>query len=175
MSRDDRLTGLRHIDLFHEFFRRDFAIAQREGRPLALFVFDIDALGVYNDTFGRLAGDTVIRRVGRALLTGLRRASDLVSRVEGGRFIGLAAGLDAERAGAHAAGLATRVRELHLHHPRSPIGKVVTVSTGYTQSTPGPDETPETMLRDALRSLDTTRAARSQAAAGAEGPAADAG
>ncbi len=169
VSRDDRLTGLRHIDLFHEFFLRDFAIAQREGRALALFVFDIDALGVYNDTFGRLAGDTVIRRVGRSLLAGLRRASDLVARVEGGRFVGLAAGMDAEHAQAHATALAARVRELHLHHPRSPSGRVVTVSAGYAQATPGPEDTPETMLRDALRSLESGRVARSQPAGAGDG------
>jgi len=157
VARDDRLTGLRHVDLFHEFFRRDFYIAQREGRSLALYLFDIDALGVYNDTFGRLAGDTVIRRVARSLLTGLRRASDLIARVDGGRFIGLAAGLDAEHAALHAAALTARVRELHLHHPRSPVAKVVTVRVGFTQGTPGAGDTPETMLREALRSLEGAR------------------
>jgi diguanylate cyclase (GGDEF)-like protein len=160
VARDDRLTGLRHVDLFHEFFRRDFSIAQREGRALGLFVFDIDALGIYNDTFGRLAGDTVIRRVGRALLSGLRRASDLVARVEGGRFIGLAAGMNAEQAQAHATALAARVRELHLHHPRSPVARVVTVTVGVAQQTPAPDDTPELLLRQALQSLDAAHAAR---------------
>lgn len=160
VMRDDRLTGLRHVDLFHEFFRRDYSIAQREGRALALFVFDIDALGIYNDTFGRLAGDTVIRRVGRALLSGLRRASDLVARVEGGRFVGLASGMSAAQAEAHGVALAARVRELHLHHPRSPVARVVTVTVGVAQQTPGPEDTPELLLRDALRALDAARSAR---------------
>lgn len=160
--RDDRLTGLPHIDLFHEFFRRDFAIAQREGRSLAVFVFDIDALGVYNETFGRLAGDTVIRRVGRALAAGLRRASDVVARVEGGRFVGVAAGLDAEQARRHVQGLASRVREMYLHHPRSPVGRFVTVSSGVAQMLPGPGSSPEQLLRDARHSLEEERALRTQ-------------
>ena len=88
LQRDDRLTGLRHAEYFHEFMRRDFAIAQREGKALTVYVADVDALERYNGTFGRLAGDSVIRRVGRALSAGLRRASDLIARVEGGRFIG---------------------------------------------------------------------------------------
>lgn len=164
VARDDRLTGLRHIDLFHEFYRRDFAIAQREGRALAVFVFDIDALGIYNETFGRMAGDTVIRRVGRALLGGLRRASDLVARVEGGQFVGLAAGMDAEQAQRHAQLLGTRVRELHLHHPRSPVAKVVTVSFGVAQMLPDPNASPEQLLREARRSLEAARAERGLAA-----------
>ncbi len=159
LARDDRLTGLRHIDLFHEFYRRDFSIAQREGRMLAVFACDIDALGVYNDTFGRLAGDTVIRRVGRALLSGLRRAGDLVARVEGGRFVGLAA-MDAEQAGRHALTLAARVRDLHLHHPRAPLARVVTVTVGVAQVVPAPDATPEQLLRAAQQSLEAARSAR---------------
>jgi PleD family two-component response regulator len=84
--------------------------------------------------------------------------------------------MDAEQAQTYAAALATRVRELHLHHPRSPVGKVVTVSTGYAQATPGPDQTPETMLRDAQLSLDAARTARAEAlAATGEGPGGDAG
>lgn len=172
VARDDRLTGLRHVDLFHEFYRRDFSIAQREGRALALFVFDIDSLGVYNETFGRLAGDTVIRRVGRALLTGLRRASDLVARVDGGRFVGLAAGMDAEQALRHAQALALRVRELHLHHPRSMVARVVTVSFGVAQMRPGPDASPEQLLREALGSLEAARVARSSPATLSATPAA---
>ncbi len=165
LARDDRLTGLRHIELFHEFYRRDFAIAQREGRALAVFVFDIDALGIYNATFGRAAGDTVIRRVGRSLLSGLRRASDLVARVEGGRFVGLAAGMDAEQAQHHAQLLGVRVRELHLHHPRSPIARVVTVCCGVAQMLPGPDSTPDQLLHEAQLALEDVRAKRGNAGA----------
>ena len=127
-----------------------------------MFVFDIDALGVYNETFGRLAGDTVIRRVGRALAAGLRRASDVVARVEGGRFVGLAAGLDAEQARRHVQGLASRVREMYLHHPRSPVGRFVTVSSGVAQMLPGPGSSPEQLLRDARHSLEEERALRTQ-------------
>ena len=171
LRRDDRLTGLRHIEFFHELFRRDFAIAQREGRQLALYVADIDALGAYNDTFGRQAGDSVIRRVGRALVGAMRRASDLLARVDGGRFVAVSVGMDEARSLRHGETLATRVRELKLHHPRSTVARYVSVSVGVTDLMPGHNSTPEQMLASALRGLEAARAAgRNRVATIVDGP-----
>ena len=158
VQRDDRLTGLRHVEFFHELFRRDFGIARREGRALTLFVIDIDALGAYNDTFGRQAGDSVIRRVGRALALGLRRASDLVARVEGGQFVALSTGMAAEHARFHGEMLAARIRELHMHHPRSPVAKIITVSMGLCHRLPGPADSADELLKAARAALETARA-----------------
>ena len=159
LQRDDRLTGLRHAEYFHEIMRRDFAIAQREKRALTLYVADVDALERYNTTFGRLAGDSVIRRVGRALSAGLRRASDLIARLEGGRFVGFSTGMDLDQARRHGESLAGRVRELHMHHPHSAIARVVTVSIGVAHLTPGPKSTPEQLLAAGHRALESARAA----------------
>jgi diguanylate cyclase (GGDEF)-like protein len=159
LPREDRLTGLQHIEYFHELFRRDFAIAQREGRALTVFLCDIDALGLYNETFGRQAGDSVIRRVGRALSSGLRRASDLVARIEGGRFVGCSVGLDVLQARRHGETLAARVRELHMHHPHSPVARIVTVSVGAGHVVPAPTATPEQLLKSAQRALELAREA----------------
>ena len=171
LRRDDRLTGLRHIEFFHELFRRDFAIAQREGRQLALYVIDVDALGAYNDTFGRPSGDSVIRRVGRALTAAMRRASDLLARVDGGRFVAVAVGMDAAHSLRHGETLAQRVRELKLHHPRSKVARFVTVSVGVTDLVPGQHSTPDQMLASALRGLEAARAAgRNRVATVADAP-----
>jgi diguanylate cyclase (GGDEF)-like protein len=166
VPREDRLTGLRHIELFHEIFRRDFAIAQREGRSLTIFVCDIDALGVYNDTFGRQAGDSVIRRVGRALWSGLRRASDLIARVEEGRFVGFSVGMSEDEALRLGQTLVTRVRDLHMHHPRSPVGRVVTVSVGVASVLPEPKTSPEHLLKLGQQALEHARALGRDRAAG---------
>lgn len=156
--REDRLTGLCHADYFRELYRRDFSIASREGRALTLFLVDIDALGIYNDTFGPQAGDSVIRRVGRTLLSSLRRGSDLVARFEGGRFVAFATGMTADQAQRHAETLAARVRELHVHHPRSRIARFVTVSIGVATSVPMPGTSPQSLLELATTALDAARA-----------------
>jgi len=147
--REDRLTGLSHRDWFWELYRRDFSVAIREHRALSLFVIDVDSLGTYNDTFGKSAGDSLLRQVGRALLSGMRRASDLVAREEAGRYIALAIGQSADQARRHAEHLASRVRDLRLHHPRSGVARFVTVSIGVAHWDAVPRESME-MSADAL-------------------------
>jgi diguanylate cyclase (GGDEF)-like protein len=157
LLREDRLTGLCHADWFRELYKRDFAIASREGRVLTLFLVDVDSLGAYNDTFGMQAGDSVIRRVGRTLLSALRRGSDLVARLEGGRFVAFATGMTHEQAVRHAETLAARVRELHVHHPRSRVARFVTVSIGVASGTPAPGMRPDTLLEAAGTALEGAR------------------
>lgn len=158
LLREDRLTGLCHAEWFRELYKRDFAIASREGRLLTLFLVDIDALGAYNDTFGSQAGDSVVRRVGRTLLSALRRGSDLVARLEGGRFVGFSTGMTHDQAVRHAETLAARVRELHVHHPRSRVARFVTVSVGVATGTPAPGMRPDTLMDAATAALDAARA-----------------
>lgn len=140
IPRDDRLTGLASATYFAEMAARDWALAQREGRTITLMCFDIDALGIYNATFGRVAGDAAIRRVARVLHHGLRRASDLLARLEGGCFVALAAGMTPEQASKHVQMLLDRVRELHIHHPRSPVARHVTVAAACATVRPVPGE-----------------------------------
>jgi diguanylate cyclase (GGDEF)-like protein len=158
LLREDRLTGLCHGDWFRELYKRDFAIASREGRLLTLFLVDIDALGAYNDTFGHQAGDSVVRRVGRTLLSALRRGSDLVARLEGGRFVGFSTGMTHEQAVRHAETLAARIRELHVHHPRSRVARFVTVSVGVSTGVPSPGMRSDTLLEAATSALESARA-----------------
>ena len=158
VPREDRLTGLCHHDWFSELFRRDFAVAAREGNRLAFFVIDIDALGAYNDTFGRQAGDSVIKRVGRALLSSLRRAGDVLAREEGGRYVALTPGASPDQARRHAETLAARVRELYVHHPRSGVAKFVTVTIGVASVTVEPGQTPDLLRAAALGALGRARA-----------------
>jgi diguanylate cyclase (GGDEF)-like protein len=157
LLREDRLTGLCHAEWFRELYKRDFAIASREGRLLTLFLVDIDALGSYNDTFGVQAGDSVVRRVGRTLLSALRRGSDLVARLEGGRFVGFSTGMTHEQAMRHAETLAARVRELHVHHPRSRVARFVTVSVGVATGVPAPGMRPDTLFDAAQQALEGAR------------------
>src|SRR5208283_428595 len=56
--RDDRLTGLYTLPYLQELLKRDWAIAQREHRSIAVFAIDIDALDLYNATFGRAVDDS---------------------------------------------------------------------------------------------------------------------
>ena len=95
--RDDRLTGLYTLPYLEELLKRDWAVAHREQRSIAVFAVDIDALDLYNTTFGRAAGDSTIRRVAHIVSGCLRRSSDVTARIDGGSLIAFAPGLTTEQ------------------------------------------------------------------------------
>jgi diguanylate cyclase (GGDEF)-like protein len=158
-SRDDRLTGLHSAQYFDEALHRDWAIAQRDGLRLALVLLDIDALGTYNETFGRPAGDSCVKRVARAVASCLRRGSDLTARLEGGTIAALIHSMTAEQALPFADGILERVREQRIHHPRSSVFKYVTVSAGLVSTIPGPSDKLEHFIERARAALKNAKTA----------------
>jgi two-component system cell cycle response regulator len=144
--RDDRLTGLYTLAYLQELLKRDWAIAQREKRSIAVFAIDIDALDLYNATFGRGAGDSAIRRVAHCVSGCLRRSSDVTARIDGGSLMAFAPGLSVEQALALGHVMAERVRELRIHHPRSAVLRYISISVGVCAAVPGADENPSSLV-----------------------------
>lgn len=128
LSRDDPVTGLLNGRAFREVFEHDWAVAAREKSRLSLVSFCLDDFDAYIDVFGRHASDSCLRRVGQAIRRCLRRASDVVARPDGAVFIALSHASEEAGVREFAANIATAVRELGLHHPRSTSSKFVTVS-----------------------------------------------
>jgi diguanylate cyclase (GGDEF)-like protein/PAS domain S-box-containing protein len=163
--RDDRLTGLFTLPYLEELLKRDWSIAQRDKRSIALFAIDIDALDLYNATFGRAAGDSTIRRVAHVVSGCLRRSSDVTARIDGGSFIAFAPGLANEQALSIGQLMAERVRDLRIHHPRSAVLRYVSVSVGVCAAVPGPDDSPTTLLQKSQQQLQVAKkSGRNQAA-----------
>jgi diguanylate cyclase (GGDEF)-like protein/PAS domain S-box-containing protein len=157
VMRDDRLTGLYSWLYLEELLRRDWAIAQRDRHSVTVFSIDIDALELYNTTFGRGAGDSTIRRVGHCIAGCLRRASDATARIEGGTFLAFAAGLSAEQALKLGGVVAERVRDLRIHHPRCTVLRFITVSVGVANAIPEKSQGHESLVEHAHRRLQAAK------------------
>ena len=163
--RDDRLTGLYTLPYLEELLKRDWAIAQREKRTIAVFAVDVDALDLYNATFGRAAGDSTIRRVAHVVSGCLRRASDVTARIDGGSLIAFAPGLSLEQALRIGQQMAERVRDLRIHHPRSAVLRYVSISVGVCAAAPEAADSPSSLLQKAQTQLQIAKkAGRNQAA-----------
>lgn len=128
LSRDDPITGVLNGRAFEEVFGHDWAVAAREKSRLSLVTFTLDEFDAYIDVFGRHAADSCLRRAGQAIKRCLRRASDVVARPGGERFVVLSHASDEDGVREFASRISTAVRELGLHHPRSKASKFVTVS-----------------------------------------------
>jgi diguanylate cyclase (GGDEF)-like protein/PAS domain S-box-containing protein len=163
--RDDRLTGLYTFPYLQELLKRDWAIAQREHRSIAIFAIDVDALDSYNATFGRAAGDSAIRRVAHCVSGCLRRSSDVTARIDGGSLMAFAPGMDVEQALVLGQVMAERVRELRIHHPRSSVLRYISVSIGVCATIPRADDSPNGLLeRSQMQLKIAKRSGRNRAA-----------
>jgi diguanylate cyclase (GGDEF)-like protein len=78
----DALTGLANRVLFAE--RLEKAIAEQ--RPFAVCVLDLDRFKVINDSLGHGAGDSLLKLVGRRLLS-TTRSDDAIARASGDEFL----------------------------------------------------------------------------------------
>ena len=165
LIRDDRLTGLFTFPYLEELLKRDWAMAQRENRAIAVFAVDVDALDLYNATFGRAAGDSAIRRVAHCVAGCLRRSSDVTARIDGGSLMAFAPGLSSEQALRVGQTMAERVRELRIHHPRSAVLRYVSVSVGVSAAVPDADIDPSILLQRSRQQLKLAKqAGRNQTA-----------
>jgi diguanylate cyclase (GGDEF)-like protein len=152
LSRDDPVTGLLNRKAFREVLEHDWAVASREKTALAIVAFTLDEFDAYVAVFGRHAADSCLRRVGQAVRRCLRRASDVVGRIDSSRIVVLSHASDESGVQEFAGRISTAVRELGLHHPRSSVSRFVTVSFRVSVQIAGSKKTTATMFFDRLLS-----------------------
>lgn len=93
LSMVDGLTTLHNRRWFDEMFPLQVVRLLREGRHGALLMADADRFKDLNDRFGHAVGDAALRRIGKAILAGLR-PGDLLARYGGEEFAVLVADVD---------------------------------------------------------------------------------
>lgn len=162
-SRTDLVTGLANRRAFEETLNRDWGMARRDERPVALIIFRIDAWDSYRAVFGRHSEDACLRKVAHAIHGALHRAGDLAARLDADRFAVLIGGATEAQAADFALDIAARVRRLAIHHPRSPVARFVTVAFGAAALVPQRDQSAEQLIDRALASLDSGRGLADQA------------
>jgi diguanylate cyclase (GGDEF)-like protein len=82
----DVLTELPNRRFANEQLDRQWAIAQRSGRPLSCMMIDIDHFKLINDTYGHKVGDNVLKQVAD-ILRQTARKQDMVCRLGGEEFL----------------------------------------------------------------------------------------
>jgi len=87
----DALTGLANRSLLEERLNLSFAMAQRQGRSLAVLFVDLDDFKPINDSLGHAIGDRVLIEVASRLCAAMR-PGDIVGRLGGDEFVVLMTG-----------------------------------------------------------------------------------
>jgi diguanylate cyclase (GGDEF)-like protein len=129
----DVLTGLHNRRWLDDTFARMLRRCHNDGRPACLLMIDVDRFKAFNDTWGHLAGDAVLRHISRQMAAHLR-PTDLMARYGGEEF----AALLPDTAQAEALGIAERLRG-GIEWASLPLGESgetvrVTISVGLAEA-----------------------------------------
>ncbi len=157
LARYDGLTDLANHRTFYETFHREWAVAGREKKPLALVAIDIDHFKPYNDSLGHQQGDECLRQVAAAIRAQAKRPADLAARTGGDEFFLLLPGTTHEGALTIAEAVRAALADLAIPHPASPVSKVVTVSIGVAAIVPPPTSEANQFIASADQALYHTK------------------
>jgi diguanylate cyclase len=158
----DPLTGIANRRHFDRVLDREVRRARREQLPLSLIFLDLDQFKRFNDTYGHMQGDDVLRRVAHTLDESFRRGGDLVARYGGEEFAVILPGVDAHRAGLYAERLRRRIWRMAIATGTNATGisngnDRITISAGVAAIAPGAagwaDAAPDALLRAADQAL----------------------
>ena len=125
LSITDDLTGLYNHRHFFKTLEAELARLKRQKTSLSLLMFDLDNFKKYNDLYGHLEGDKVLKTVGEIVKNSIRSNVDTGYRYGGDEFTVLLIGASADRAGTIAERIRSSIEQAKSHH--------ITVSIGLSE------------------------------------------
>jgi len=138
-SLTDPLTGLGNRKYFDRAFEIAVRTALANGEPLSLLMFDIDHFKSFNDSYGHLTGDQVLRLVAMTLKQTIK-GQDITARYGGEEFAVVlpSTGLRQALTVADHIRRAVMAKELKKKSTGEILGRV-TISVGVSLLKPGDD------------------------------------
>ena len=82
----DPLTGLHNRRYLQDILEEELARSKRYERHMCLLMVDLDGFKFYNDAYGHMAGDRILKHVADVIMKSVR-TMDVVSRYGGDEFI----------------------------------------------------------------------------------------
>lgn len=153
ISNQDGLTGVANRRQFDNTLLLECNRALRTKQPLALILLDIDFFKLYNDNYGHLAGDQVLKKVAAALAKTTKRSGDMVARYGGEEFAVILPNTDKNGALRVAERLRIAVLELKIDHKYSLVSEFLTISLGVSSMIPDNQFCPEDLISQADKAM----------------------
>ncbi|PRH89703.1 diguanylate cyclase response regulator [Labrys okinawensis] len=161
----DGLTGLSNRRYFDQYLDTEWRQAMRAREPISLLIIDVDHFKQYNDTYGHLAGDEVLKTVATAVRGTFQRPKDLAVRMGGEEFAVVLPQTLAGDLAFLADKVVQAIEALGLPHAASPIADKVTISVGGATHIPAGDDQPERLIEAADKAMyEAKRSGRNRAA-----------
>jgi diguanylate cyclase (GGDEF)-like protein len=151
------LTMLPDRRRFGEFLELEWRRCIRSGGEVSLLMIEVDCFEEYIESYGRQAGDELLRKVAAVLTGSAKRVPDFVVHYSEGSFA-VVLPLTSKN---DAVFVAERMREQielqGFEHRKSAGANHVTISLGISGSAPSPDSSPADLIEASTDCLDKAR------------------
>jgi diguanylate cyclase (GGDEF)-like protein len=148
----DRMTGLFSHHFFEKTLDEELERARRYKSTFSLVMFDIDHFKKFNDTYGHLQGDRIIRDIAKLLCKSIRQV-DFPARYGGEEFAVILPAVDVKGATVVAERLRKRVETHPFPSADGGAALHVTISVGVTEFEAESAYAPTEIIREADRAL----------------------
>jgi diguanylate cyclase (GGDEF)-like protein len=125
----DPLTGLFNRRYLEETLARELSRVSRNQNPLSLIMVDIDYFKNFNDSFGHVMGDILLKKLGQLFIHSLRE-EDIACRYGGDEFIIVLPDTTLDNAKRWAERLRENVKNLNIISSWDAESGIITLSFG---------------------------------------------
>jgi len=148
LTHSDGLTGLSNRRYLDQYLAAEWRRGTRDQAGLGFLMIDVDNFKAYNDTYGHVAGDEVLKQVAHTVESCLGRSSDLAARFGGEEFAVVVPGTSSGGLRLLAEKIRLAIEGLQIPHAGSASG-VVTISIGAALILPSASEPVTTLIEAA--------------------------
>jgi|GEM_PF-1315643 len=135
LARIDQLTQLYNRRYLDEMLKSEWNRLKRENRPITFILMDVDFFKAYNDTYGHIAGDDCLTKIGNVIRSSAIRITDTAARYGSEEFALLLPGTTEEDGMQIAQKILDGISAIRIEHSESPSG-FVTISAGIATLIP---------------------------------------
>lgn len=136
LSNIDGLTGLSNRRYLDEYLAIEWKRAQREHNALSVMMIDVDDFKRYNDTYGHLAGDEVLKTIAATIKQSVERPADLAARFGGEEFMVVLPNTELAGARYVAEEMRLHIEAVNISHSTARAAPYVTISAGVASTVP---------------------------------------
>ena len=132
----DGLTQIPNRRSLDKKLNTEWKRMKRERKPLGIIMIDIDYFKNYNDIYGHLKGDDILKIVGKTIESSVYRPGDFVARYGGEEFLVVLPDTDLNGLNKISENIREKILDLKIIHESSKTSKYLTVSLGFSLMIP---------------------------------------
>jgi two-component system chemotaxis family response regulator WspR len=136
LTNSDGLTGLANRRYFDSYLAAEWKRAMREQTEISMLMIDVDHFKSYNDAYGHMAGDEVLKKVAQTIAACCDRSTDLSARFGGEEFTVVLPGTSSAGARLVAEKIRRSVEGMHIPHRDASTSEWLTASVGIATLVP---------------------------------------